>query len=137
MPPIVLIGVVLMALSGRAPGPTAGPRSGASPGASVEVVAAKGAEASHPAVTPSPRSDWPAAIGHGQVLPLLREEGTDGLMGRLPFGPPNDTPNATPTGFDFSKLDDERASWSADRAASPDSRRLGGLSNYRVDPYER
>jgi hypothetical protein len=38
-----------------------------------------------PAVAPIQRSDQ-------AIAPRTREEGTDGLMGRLPFGLPNDTP---------------------------------------------
>jgi hypothetical protein len=44
-------------------------------------------------VVPPLRSDWPAALAQRRsVVARAREEGTDGLMGRLPFGLPNDTP---------------------------------------------
>jgi hypothetical protein len=39
------------------------------------------------------RSDWPLAIAQRtRPVARAREEGTDGLMGRLPFGLANDTP---------------------------------------------
>jgi hypothetical protein len=42
---------------------------------------------------PTLRSDWPLALAQRRsVVARAREEGTDGLMGRLPFGLPNDTP---------------------------------------------
>jgi hypothetical protein len=96
-----------------------------------------------PAAKPSLafRSDWPAAIGaRTRPRPLRREEGTDGLMGRLPFGLANDTPTVRDA-IDWSTIYDERADWSKDSAAldttPPWVRRLGGLGNYRTDPYER
>ena len=92
------------------------------------------------AATPSPRSDWPAAIAdHNRpaVVPREREEGTDGLMGRLPFGLANDTPYPLAERVNKFTIDDVLTGWSASDDTAPWSRRLGGLANYRTDPYER
>jgi len=97
------------------------------------------AAASLPAVTPSARSDWPAAVAdlNRSAAPREREEGTDGLMGRLPFGLANDTPYPPAERVNKFTIDDIRTGWSASDDAPPWSRRLGGLVNYRTDPYER
>ena len=72
------------------------------------------AVASLPAVTPSPRSDWPAAIAE---------------RNRRVYPPAERVNKFT--------IDDVQAGWSASDDAPPWSRRLGGLTNYRTDPYER
>jgi hypothetical protein len=94
--------------------------------------------ASLPAVTPSPRSDWPAALAdRNRPATREREEGTDGLMGRLPFGLANDTPYPPAERVNKFTIDDVRTGWSAADDAPPWSRRLGGLTNFRTDTYER
>ena len=105
-------------------------------------LAAQAANASLPvaSATPSPRSDWPAAIADRNrpaVAPREREEGTDGLMGRLPFGLANDTPYPLAESVNKFTIDDVLTGWSASDDTAPWSRRLGGLANYRTDPYER
>ena len=94
--------------------------------------------AAPPTATPSPRSDWPAAIGP-RVPParLPREEGTDGLMGRLAFGLPNDTPTVRVTRENRFTIDDHIVAWAAFDRTPPWVRRLGGLVNFRTDPYQR
>jgi hypothetical protein len=71
---------------------------------------------------------------------MAREEGTDGLMGRLPFGLEGDTPlvrvERAPRLHRFA-IDDVVVSWSALDTTPPWVRRLGGLPNYRTDPYQR
>ena len=93
--------------------------------------------------SPSPafRADWPTAIrGSGVPVRLPREEGTDGLMGRLVFGLPNDTPIIHRAVVDWSAMVDERAEWSRSRAwdtTPPWVRRLGAFNSNLTDPYER
>ena len=130
---MLLIAVVAIAIAGRGsrPAPVEQP---AAPAVQAAVVT------SLPAVTPSPRSDWPAAIADRNrpaVAPRKREEGTDGLMGRLPFGLANDTPYPLAERVNKFTIDDVLTGWSAADDAPPWSRRLGGLANYRTDPYER
>ena len=72
-----------------------------------------------------------------RVKPLLREEGTDGMMGRLPFSLPDDTPVVPVTVANRFTIDDIRPAWSGNDATPPWVRRVGGLSNYRTDPYQR
>jgi hypothetical protein len=74
------------------------------------------AVASLPPATPSPRSDWPAALA-------------DRNRPAPPYPPAERVNKFT--------IDDVRAGWSASDDAPPWSRRLGGLMNYRTDPYER
>jgi hypothetical protein len=104
-----LTAVVAVALLGRGPSSQADARAEGPPAALPAVAAA--------VVPPSPvlpaasfRSDWPAAI----------------------------RPRA---GIDGPSTHDERAEWSKDAAArgTPPGwiRRLGAMSNYRTDPYER
>jgi hypothetical protein len=134
---VALIAVVAIAIAGRAGGPRPGPAEAPAR------LAVRAADASPPvskAATPSPRSDWPAAIAdrNRQAVALReREEGTDGLMGRLPFGLANDTPYPLAERVNKFTIDDVLTGWSAADDAPPWSRRLGGLANYRTDPYER
>jgi hypothetical protein len=103
-----------------------------------DVPAVQAAVASLPAATPSARSDWPAALAdRNRPVAREREEGTDGLMGRLPFGLANDTPYLPAERVNKFTIDDVRTGWSGSDDAPPWSRRLGGLANYRTDPYER
>ncbi len=136
MPPIVLVAVVAIAVAGR----VADPARPAAP-AAASAAARAGAAATDPDVrssTPSPRSDWPAAVaGRGLALPVAREEGTDGLMGRLPFGLPNDTPYPRSEPVNRFVIDDVVAGWSSLDTTPPWVRRIGGLSSYVTDPYER
>jgi hypothetical protein len=135
--PVLLVAVVAVAIAGR----TGAPRP--VPAAAPPSLAAQVAEASpqaSTAATPSPRSDWPAAIGERNrpaVVPREREEGTDGLMGRLPFGLAYDTPYPPAERVNKFTIDDVLTGWSASDDAAPWSRRLGALTNYRTDPYER
>jgi hypothetical protein len=68
---------------------------------------------------------------------MAREEGTDGLMGRLPFGLPGDTPLVRLERANRFTLDDVRVSWSGYDSTPPWVRRIGALSNFRTDPYQR
>ena len=114
--------------------------------AAVEAVAPAAAAAPVDTTVASPvvtafRAEWPAAIsGRGPapaVPPLPREHGTDGLMGRLPFGLPNDTPTIRVERANRFTLDDVQATWSGYDTTPPWVRRLGGLTNFRTDPYQR
>jgi hypothetical protein len=89
----VLVAIVAVALIGRT-ATSAETRPGADPAVAVASVAVDSlAPVVAPVPTPSRRSDWPAAIGERRAASRPpREEGTDGLMGGLPFGIPGDTP---------------------------------------------
>ena len=65
-----------------------------------------------------------------------REEGTDGLMGGIPFGLPNDNPYPSVEPVNRFTRDDEVSATRLD-TTPPWVRRLGALSNYRADPYQR
>jgi hypothetical protein len=132
-----LVAVVAIAIAGRSNGPRPVPADApANPAVQVAIVSPPASAAA----TPSPRSDWPAAIGDRNrpaAVPREREEGTDGLMGRLPFGLAYDTPYPPAERVNKFTIDDVLTGWSASDNAAPWSRRLGGLANYRTDPYER
>jgi hypothetical protein len=136
VPPVALIAIVAVALGGRISSSRALARP--VPLASAAPVAVSVAS---PAATPSPRSDWPAAIGPHRPAPApagtRREEGTDGLMGRLPFGLPNDTPLVHVEPVNRFTIDDVRVAWSGYDSTPPWVRRLGGLSGYVTDPFEK
>ncbi len=129
LPPMVLIAVVALGVAGRSPATPPRP--------SATVVAAAPIEARAPFATPSPRSDWPAAIAARNPAPRQREEGTDGLLGRLAFGLPGDTPYARPAPVNRFTLDDTRTSWSGLDSTPPWVRRLSVLGNDRADPSRR
>ena len=133
MPALSLGAVVALGLGGRTTGPAPAPR---------------GSEAPVVALAPSPPvvevAPSPPAVRVRPAPPagMQREEGTDGLMGRLPFGLDGDTP-LVPVGADGRShlnrftIDDVRAAWSALDTTPPWVRRLGGLPNFRTDPYQR
>lgn len=132
MPPIALVAIVAIAVAGRLSGPTPEQAPVASPavGAVVAVVEPSGLRG-----TPSPRSDWPDAISNRTVPSIRRHEtGTDGLMGSLPFDLPPDESGPMVNRF---TIDDVVASWAAWDTTPPWVRRLGALSSYRADPYQR
>jgi hypothetical protein len=134
--PAILIAVIAIGLSGK----TAKPDPAAVRGASPVVLAARVADVSQPAITPSPRSDWPAALADRNrraANPRPREEGTDGLMGRLPFGLAYDTPFPPAERVNKFTIDDVLLGRSSFDTTPPWVRRLHGLANYRTDPYER
>jgi hypothetical protein len=66
-----------------------------------------------------------------------REEGTDGLMGRLAFGLSDDTPLVALEMVNRFTIDDVRSTWSSLDSTPPWVRRVGGLGNQKTDPYER
>lgn len=77
---------------------------------------------------------------------MAREEGTDGLMGRLPFGLEGDTPLVAVDAVDAGDaverrnrltIDDAVVGWSTLDTTPPWVRRLGALTSYRTDPYQR
>ena len=69
------------------------------------------------------------------IRPPRREHGTDGLMGRLPFDLP---PDPTPERVDRFTIDDVVVvARSALATTPPWVWRIGGMSSYRVDPYQR
>jgi hypothetical protein len=141
LPAVVLIAVVAVAVVGRTgdPGRDA---DHAGTAAQAAAPASTPGATEGPVATTSPRSDWPAAISGraaptATVPPLPREHGTDGLMGRLPFGLPNDTPTIRVERANRFTLDDVQATWSGFDTTPPWVRRLGGLANFRTDPYQR
>jgi hypothetical protein len=94
------------------------------------------------AAAPS-RTPWATLVPGARptVIPFLphmpftadrREHGTDGLMGRLPFNLPPD--QVAPRVDRFTIDDVTRATWDT---TPPWVRRLGALSSYRTDPYQR
>ncbi len=100
IPPAALAAVLAFAIGGRVMGESADAAPALTPAATASVAPAPtSADPSPPDVAAAEvpgtawRSDWPAAI-RGTPPPYRRgrEEGTDGLMGGLPFGLPNDTP---------------------------------------------
>jgi hypothetical protein len=91
------------------------------------------------APTPSHRSDWPAAIGRHTVVPAgtprpEREEGTDGLMGGIPFGIAGDTPYPRRDVVNRFTIDDLAVTASRLDTTPPWVRRTGGLPTYVTDP---
>ncbi len=64
-----------------------------------------------------------------------RETGTDGLMGRLPFDLPRDD-RAVPRANRFT-IDDVLAARTIWDTTPPWVRRIGFLSSYRTDRYQR
>ncbi|HEV7809857.1 MAG TPA: hypothetical protein VGO64_04595 [Candidatus Limnocylindrales bacterium] len=109
MPPAALVAVLAIAIGGRL---AAVPDDAARGVTTAEALpAAPLATPFAPARTRTTewRSDWPAAIrGTASLARLGREEGTDGLMGRLPFGLPNDTPLVRAERHDRFVTDDVR-----------------------------
>jgi hypothetical protein len=142
LPAVLLIAVVVVALGGRMSTSRVGGAAVAvgSP-AAVAVAAASPEATTPPAATTSPRSDWPAAISPRHpaptVAPLPREHGTDGLMGRLPFGLPNDTPTIRVERANRFTLDDAAATRSGFDTTPPWVRRLGGGTSVRTDANRR
>ena len=145
LPAVLLIAVVVVAVGGRIstsrPGValvTAESPAAASP---APVAVAAGAAGASPEATASPRSDWPAAISRrnpaATVPPLPREHGTDGLMGRLPFGLPNDTPTIRVERANRFTLDDVQASRSGFDTTPPWVRLVAGLPRVRTDASQR
>jgi len=73
-------------------------------------------------------------------LPLMpfvadrREAGTDGLMGRLPFDLPADPVAPGVNRFTIDDVVAQRTNWDT---TPPWVRRLGALSGFRTDPYQR
>ena len=120
MAPGVLIGVVVIGVAGRA-GPVA-PEARASVGA----VAAPALVADVPA-RPLP-SEQAARPGRNPTH-RQREEGTDGLMGSLPFGIPGDTPYARGDRVNRFTIDDTVQVQIPFRAAPPWIRRNGALTS--------
>ena len=129
--------MVGLGLAGRI-GPDSGPRALAEtdpdtrPAVGVAVL---------PSRTPWPTLDPAARPTVIPFLPLMpfvpdrRETGTDGLMGRLPFDLPGDD-IAVPRVNRFT-IDDVYLVRVAYDTTPPWVRRLGALSGYRTDPYQR
>jgi hypothetical protein len=137
---MALIAIVAVALGGRLSSSRAVPAPVAAASPSAVAVAGASPEATlSPAATPSPRSDWPAAIGPHRPPPAgtRREEGTDGLMGRLPFGLPDDTPLVRVEPVNRFTIDDVLVGWSGYDSTPPWVRRPGGLGGNVTDPDER
>ncbi|MDQ3127282.1 MAG: hypothetical protein M3Q66_02325 [Chloroflexota bacterium] len=129
-PIAVLIVVVGLGVAGRiASDPTAPPPSSAP-------VAVAVAPARTPLATLDPDAR-PTVIPFLPLMPFVadrRETGTDGLMGRLPFDLPPDPVAPRVNRF---TIDDVVATWAAWDTTPPWVRRLGALSGYRTDPYQR
>jgi len=127
---------VVLAVAGKTGSAAPIPVVNASPAL---LIAEASSLASPAAATASPRSDWPAAIRPRRTAePRRREEGTDGLMGRLAFGLPGDTPyppTMPPERKDRFELDVVPTSPHFDPAPLR-GRRLGVLG-WRTDPMER
>ena len=140
LPAVLLIAVVVVAVVGRIGGPGR-VADHAGDAARAVAPAIPPAATNEPLATTSRRSDWPAAIaGRGPtatVQPLPREHGTDGLMGRLPFGLPNDTPTIRDERTNRFTLDDVQAARSGFDTTPPWVQRRGGLTNVRPDPSQR
>ncbi len=81
----------------------------------------------------------PTIVGRGNAAagPRRREESTDGLMGRLAYGLPTDTPLIPVVSVNRFTIDDVRPRFPVYDSTPPWVRRLTGLGNYRTDPYER
>jgi hypothetical protein len=111
VPPLALVAVVAISVAGRGSSPASQPAP-AAVAIGAPAAGSAAAESGRPALTASPRPDWPAAARHSAAH------------------------QASADPIDWAAIYDERADWSVD-ATAPWSRRLGGLSNFRTDPYER
>jgi hypothetical protein len=132
LPPLALIAVAGIALFGQTTG-REGPRpggSGAPDGSGGPAVAV--IEPVVESIVPSvpPLRGTVATVPGPRTVPAgrRREEGTDGLMGRLPFGLANDTPLVPIVPLVGPSTGDSPPPW---------IRRLTVLGNYRTDPYQR
>jgi hypothetical protein len=140
LPAVILIAVVAVAVVGRigGPGPVA---DHAGPAAQAAAPASAPGATKVPIATTSPRSDWPAALSGrapaATVPPLPREHGTDGLMGRLPFGLPNDTPTIRVERTNRFTLDDVPATRSGFDTTPPWVRRPAWLAAVRTGSFQR
>ncbi|HET7029185.1 MAG TPA: hypothetical protein VFI34_01635 [Candidatus Limnocylindrales bacterium] len=88
----------------------------------------------------SPASPAPAVFAHAALgIPYQhdREEGTDGLMGGIPFGLPADTPLVRRERVNRFTIDDVSGGWSRPDSPPPWVRRVGGLPTFATDPHER
>jgi hypothetical protein len=133
-PVAVLFVVVGLGIAGRfmsGPGPAASTQAQAA----VAVAVAVG-----PSRTPIATLDpdaRPTVIPFPPLMPFVaaqREHGTDGLMGRLPFDLPPDPVAARNSRFTIDDVVAARTAWDT---TPPWVRRLGALSGYRTDPYQR
>jgi hypothetical protein len=129
-----LAAVVAIGVLGRVSSP-----STARPSASTVAQAASPEPIVAAAPTPSRRSDWPAAIGRRSTAPTGtprpdREEGTDGLMGGIPFGIPGDTPYPRRDAVNRFTIDDLVVTATRRDTTPPWVRRTGGLPTYVTDP---
>jgi hypothetical protein len=124
--PVVLVGVVAVGLAGRVALPSRVAASAAPVGAAaapVGAAAAPVAEASSP-VPPVGAAQATQGLTHRQ-----REEGTDGLMGSLPFGIPGDTPYAQRDLVNRFTIDDVVRVAAPFRTTPPWIRRNGALTS--------
>ena len=133
MPVIALVAVVTLAVVGRAASSSPSERPEASVAAFAEATTLRTPLAElDPNARPTvvPFAPYPIP-----VPPPRREQGTDGLMGRLPFDLPPDPPRDRVDRF---TIDDIVVVARPLLSTTPAwVRRLGSLSSYRVDPYQR
>ena len=125
--PLLLVGVAVIGIAGRvAPAVRPAPRGSAAVAgpSAVDVVA----------VLP-PSSGPRAALG----VPYqhAREEGTDGLMGGIPFGLPADSPLVRLDRINRFTIDDVALGWSGGSSFPTRVHRIGGLPSYATDPRAR
>ena len=128
LPPLALIAVAGIAIFGQTTG-----REGLRPGGSAAPVALiEPVSLAGPSIVPGilPLRGTVATVPGPRTVPAgrRREEGTDGLMGRLPFGLANDTPLVPIVPLVGPSTGDSPPPW---------IRRLTVLGNYRTDPYQR
>jgi hypothetical protein len=126
-PPIALLAVIGLAIAGgHRPDPA-------------DVAVAPRVESIPPASQAPIAAVERAALTVPIAFAARREQGTDGLMGRLPFGIADDSPLVHVERRDKFIIDDRILTWLEPAYHEPNrpSFRQGGLSNYRVDPYAR
>ena len=145
--PLVLVGVIAVGVAGRegsvagsSAGLAAGSPAGSAAGPSREPVAAVVAAGGHEASAVTTVGDQAAPAAAPPVAPPAappaerpthrqREEGTDGLMGSLPFRIPGDTPYVRPALVNRFTIDDAVQVPAPLRTTPPWIRRTGDLTS--------
>jgi hypothetical protein len=129
---VLLVGVAALGIAGGiSPAARVVPSPSSPAVAALVVVVAPVGVA--PAADPSAAARAPLGVPFRHT----REEGTDGLMGGIPFGLPADTPLVRLDRVNRFTIDDAALGWSRGSSFPTRVHRIGGLPSYATDPRAR